>query len=104
MLDRITQAYQKDPALPNLMLDEDFAREVVARQPSWRRIVSLCVACGIPCPAMSASLTYFDQFRRANLPSNLLQAQRDFFGSHTFERTDKPAGEWFHCKWTDEHA
>eukprot|EP00501_MAST-03F_sp_TOSAG23-6_P000306 GSMAST32.ASY1.ANO1.313.1 assembled CDS len=69
----------------------------------WRRVVSLCVACGVACPAMSASLSYFDQYRRARLPANLVQAQRDFFGSHTFERTDKPRGEKFHCIWTDKH-
>ena len=104
MLDRIKNAYTKDAALPSLLLDDEFSKEVVSRQPSWRRIVSLCVACGIPCPAMAASLTYFDQYRRKSLPSNLLQAQRDFFGSHTFERVDQPAGQWYHCKWTDEHA
>jgi len=72
-----------------------------SRQPSWRRIVSLCVASGIACPAFSASLGYFDSYRRARLPANLTQAQRDFFGGHTYERVDKEG--WFHCAWTESH-
>lgn len=102
-LDRIKQAYERNPQLINLMIDPEFAKELLDAQKSWRRVVSLCVACGVACPAMSASLSYFDQYRRARLPANLVQAQRDFFGSHTFERTDKPRGEKFHCIWTDKH-
>ena len=98
-LDRIKQAYEKNPALANLLVDPDFAAEVNDRQGAWRRVVSLCVASGIACPAFSASLGYFDQYRRARLPANLTQAQRDFFGAHTFERVDRPAGEWVHCVW-----
>jgi 6-phosphogluconate dehydrogenase len=98
-LDRIKQAYEKNPALANLLIDPDFAAEVNERQGAWRRVVALCVASGIACPAFSASLGYFDQYRRARLPANLTQAQRDFFGAHTFERTDRPSGEWVHCVW-----
>jgi len=103
-LDRITQAFERNPNLPSLLVDSEFANEVNSRQSSWRRVVSLCVATGIACPSMGASLSYFDAYRRARLPANLTQAQRDFFGSHTFERVDKPRGEAFHCKWTDAHA
>jgi len=102
-LDRIKKAYERNPQLVNLMCDPDFAKELVSAQLSWRRVVSLCVATGVACPSMSASLGYFDQYRRQVLPANLVQAQRDFFGSHTFERTDKPRGEKFHCIWTDKH-
>ena len=103
-LDKITQAFERNPNLPSLLVDSEFANEVNSRQSSWRRVVSLCVATGIACPSMGASLSYFDAYRRARLPANLTQAQRDFFGSHTFERTDKPRGEAFHCKWTSAHA
>ena len=84
-LDRIKRAYDKDAALPSLLVDSEFAGELIARQGAWRRVVSLCVASGIACPSFSASLGYFDQYRRARLPANLTQAQRDFFGSHTCE-------------------
>jgi 6-phosphogluconate dehydrogenase len=97
-LDRIKKAYDANPALANLLVDPDFAAEINTRQSAWRRVVSLCVASGIACPSFSASLGYFDQYRRARLPANLTQAQRDFFGAHTYERTDKPAGEWFHVR------
>eukprot|EP00944_MAST-04C_sp_MAST-4C-sp1_P006034 g6034.t1 len=103
-LDLITQAYERDPDLPSLLIDPFFMDEINSRQSSWRRVVALCVATGIACPSMSSSLAYFDAFRRERLSANLLQAQRDFFGSHTFERTDKPRGEMFHCKWTSKHA
>ena len=103
-LDLITQAYERDPDLPSLLIDPYFMDEINSRQSSWRRVVALCVATGIACPSMSSSLAYFDAFRRERLSANLLQAQRDFFGSHTFERTDKPRGEMFHCKWTSNHA
>jgi 6-phosphogluconate dehydrogenase len=100
----LSQAFERNPNLASLLVDSEFANEVNSRQSSWRRVVSLCVATGIACPSMGASLSYFDAYRRARLPANLTQAQRDFFGSHTFERTDKPRGEAFHCKWTDAHA
>ena len=97
-LDRIKRAYDANPKLANLLVDPDFAAEVNARQGAWRRVVSLCVASGIACPSFSASLGYFDQYRRARLPANLTQAQRDFFGSHTYERVDGPAGQWHHVR------
>lgn len=96
-LDRIKRAYDRSPDLANLLVDPEFADEVNARQAAWRRVVSLCVATGIACPSFSASLGYFDQYRRARLPANLTQAQRDFFGAHTYERTDKAGA--YHTEW-----
>jgi len=100
-LDRVTEAFQKKPDLASLLVDPDFAKELNSRQPSWRRVVSLCIASGIACPALGASLAYFDSYRRERLPANMCQAQRDFFGGHTFERTDKEGK--FHVQWTDAH-
>jgi 6-phosphogluconate dehydrogenase len=101
LLDKIQNAFQNDPALQNLMVDPGFANELNQAQLSWRRIVTLCVASGIACPALSASLNYFDSYRRERLPANLTQAQRDFFGGHTYERIDKEGP--FHCVWTKAH-
>ncbi|POM78347.1 6-phosphogluconate dehydrogenase (decarboxylating) [Phytophthora palmivora] len=100
-LDRIKAAYSKDASLISLLVDPDFAAELQARQYSWRRVVSLAVASGIPAPSFSGSLNYYDTFRRERLPANLTQAQRDFFGGHTYERTDRPG--LFHCAWSDAH-
>ncbi|GAA0169269.1 dehydrogenase [Lithospermum erythrorhizon] len=97
-LDRIKQAYQRNPALPNLMVDPEFAREMVQRQAAWRRVVGLAIQKGISVPGMSASLQYFDTYRRARLPANLVQAQRDYFGAHTYERTDVPGA--YHTEWS----
>ena len=83
------------------MLDPFFKDILNSNQADWREIVSLGVMNGIPIPAFSASLGYYDSYRSARLPANLLQAQRDFFGAHTYERTDKPAGEFFHTQWPD---
>jgi len=103
-LDRIKSAYDKNPNLVSLLVDPGFKDEMAVKQKSWRRVVSLSAAAGIPIPSMYASLAYFDQYRRETLMSaSLVQAQRDFFGSHTFERMDKPRGEMYHCKWTDAH-
>eukprot|EP00617_Octactis_speculum_P008055 CAMPEP_0185779372 /NCGR_PEP_ID=MMETSP1174-20130828/95630_1 /TAXON_ID=35687 /ORGANISM="Dictyocha speculum, Strain CCMP1381" /LENGTH=494 /DNA_ID=CAMNT_0028468501 /DNA_START=8 /DNA_END=1492 /DNA_ORIENTATION=+ len=102
-LSTISQAYTENPDLASLLVHPVFAEELKSRDESWRRIVSLGVCSGIATPSMSASLAYFDQYRRGRLPANLVQAQRDFFGSHTFERTDKPRGEKFHCIWTEAH-
>ena len=96
-LDRIKKAYDRNGALASLLIDPEFAAEINARQPSWRRIVALSAASGIATPSFSSSLGYLDQYRRARLPANLTQAQRDFFGAHTYERTDK-AGV-FHTEW-----
>lgn len=100
-LDDIKRAYVRDANLDNLLVDPDFAAQILERQASWRRVVSLCVASGIAAPAMTASLSYFDSYRRARLPANLVQAQRDFFGAHTYERVDKEGT--FHCLWDDTH-
>jgi 6-phosphogluconate dehydrogenase len=100
-LNRITEAYERNPELVNLMLDPFFKDILNSNQADWREIVSLGVMNGIPIPAFSASLGYYDSYRSARLPANLLQAQRDFFGAHTYERIDKPAGEFFHTQWPD---
>ncbi|KAI3851989.1 hypothetical protein MKW98_019988 [Papaver atlanticum] len=97
-LDRIKQAYQRNPQLASLVVDPEFAKEMVQRQASWRRVVGLAVQAGISTPGMCASLAYFDTYRRARLPANLVQAQRDLFGAHTYERIDRPGA--FHSEWT----
>uniref|UniRef100_A0A7N0UL28 6-phosphogluconate dehydrogenase, decarboxylating n=1 Tax=Kalanchoe fedtschenkoi TaxID=63787 RepID=A0A7N0UL28_KALFE len=96
-LDRIKQAYDRNPELPNLLVDPEFAKEILDRQSAWRRVVCLAVNSGISTPGMSASLAYFDTYRRDRLPANLVQAQRDYFGAHTYERTDVPGS--FHTEW-----
>lgn len=96
-LDRIKKAYDRNPKLASLLMDPEFAKEMVERQAAWRRVVSLAVNMGISTPGMSASLAYFDTFRRSRLPANLLQAQRDYFGAHTYERVDRPGS--FHTEW-----
>jgi len=101
ILDKIEAAYTTNADLPNLMLDPEFAKDLNARQMSWRRIVTLCIASGIACPALSSALTYFDSYRREILPANLIQAQRDYFGGHTYERTDRPG--LYHTAWTKNH-
>jgi 6-phosphogluconate dehydrogenase len=101
LLDKIQNALVLDPNLPNLLVDPAFALEINTRHMAWRRIVTLSIAYGIACPALSASLQYYDQYRRETLPANLVQAQRDFFGGHTYERTDRPGT--FHTAWTSAH-
>ncbi|KAG6545967.1 hypothetical protein Mapa_012628 [Marchantia paleacea] len=96
-LDRIKAAYDRDSNIASLLLDPDFAKEMVERQGAWRRVVTLAIGVGISTPGMSASLAYFDSYRRQRLPANLLQAQRDYFGAHTFERIDKEGA--FHTEW-----
>lgn len=103
LLTKITNAYVKNPDLSNLLVDETFSTEVNARHMAWRRIVTLGVASGIATPALSAGLSYYDQYRRDRLPANLIQAQRDFFGGHTFERIDQEGGKAFHTLWDDTH-
>ena len=98
-LNRIKQAYERDPELKNLLLDPFFRDIICKTQSNWRLAVSTAVEHGIAVPAFGASLAYFDSYRSARLPSNLLQAQRDYFGAHTYERVDKPAGEFFHTEW-----
>ncbi|MFQ5709995.1 MAG: NADP-dependent phosphogluconate dehydrogenase [bacterium] len=99
LLNEITQAYTRNVELPNLLVDENFRRAVESRQEAWRFVVKTAVDLGVPLPAMSASLTYFDAYRTERLPANLIQALRDFFGAHTFERVDKPG--IFHAQWED---
>lgn len=99
-LKSIQAAYGKSKSLPNLLLDADLGAFIQKHQGAWRKVVALAAERGIPTLAMGASLSYFDSYRRASLPQNLTQAQRDLFGAHTFERTDKPAGEFFHHEWS----
>jgi len=96
----IKTAFDKDPELVNLLLDPFFAEIVQKAQAAWRRVVVSAVKMGIPMPAISSALSYFDGYRSERLPANLLQAQRDYFGCHTYERVDKPRGEFFHTNWT----
>jgi 6-phosphogluconate dehydrogenase len=103
ILDSIAEAFSANPALPNLMVAPNISENLNKNQLAWRRIVTLCIAAGIPCPTLSSSLSYFDSYRRASLPANLTQAQRDFFGGHTYERVDKPNEGPFHCVWTSKH-
>ena len=96
-LNHITDAYARNPSLTNLLLDEEFRAAVTQRLPAWRNVIQLAVARGIPTPAFSASLAYYDSYRSARLPANLIQAQRDYFGAHTYERTDREG--IFHSDW-----
>ncbi len=98
-LDKIKQAFLDNPRLPNLLLAPEFKQTILDRQGAWREVLMLANQLGIPVPAFSASLDYFDSYRRASLPQNLTQAQRDYFGAHTYERVDKPRGEFFHTEW-----
>jgi 6-phosphogluconate dehydrogenase len=101
-LQKITDAYTRAPALKNLMLDEYFSKALHDAQHNWREVIALAVRNGVPVPAFGASLAYFDGYRSASLPANLLQAQRDFFGAHTYERIDQPRGKFFHLDWSGE--
>ncbi|MCK5200071.1 MAG: decarboxylating NADP(+)-dependent phosphogluconate dehydrogenase, partial [Spirochaetales bacterium] len=99
-LGKIKEAFDNNPDLKNLLLDDYFLKVVENAQGAWRRVVVKAVELGIPVPAMSTALSFFDGYRNDRLPANLLQAQRDYFGAHTYERTDKPRGEFFHTNWT----
>jgi 6-phosphogluconate dehydrogenase len=99
-LGKIKEAFDKNPDLSNLLLDPFFKEKIESSQAAWRRVLSETVLNGIWTPALSTALNYFDGFRNGRLPANLLQAQRDYFGAHTYERTDKPRGEFFHTNWT----
>jgi 6-phosphogluconate dehydrogenase len=98
-LGKIKEAFDKNPGLNNLLLDNYFCTEVEAAQPGWRRVVARAVEMGVPAPAISSALAFYDGYRREHLPANLLQAQRDYFGAHTYERVDRPRGEFFHTDW-----
>ena len=99
-LGNIRDAFSKDPQLVNLLLDSFFEDAVENAQSAWRKVVATAVTLGVPMPAIGAALAYFDGYRTARLPANLLQAQRDYFGAHTYERVDKARGEHFHTNWT----
>jgi len=99
-LGRIKEAFDGNPKLSNLLLDPYFKKQVDAAQPAWRRVVAKAAQRGIPVPAMCSALAFYDGYRRAWLPANLLQAQRDYFGAHTYERVDRPRGQFFHTNWT----
>jgi 6-phosphogluconate dehydrogenase len=99
-LDRIKYAYDADPGLANLLLADYFRDAIAASQQAWRRVVATAVTCGIPVPAFASALAWYDGYRSARLPANLLQAQRDYFGAHTYERIDRPRGEFYHTNWT----
>jgi 6-phosphogluconate dehydrogenase len=99
-LGKIKEAFDRNPRLTNLLVDPYFAGELERAEPGWRRAVAAGVVNGVPLPAMSAALAYFDGYRCGRLPANLLQAQRDYFGAHTYERVDRPRGQFFHTNWT----
>ncbi len=99
-LGKIKEAFDINPSLENLLLSPYFTQQVVSAQAGWRRVVAKAVEAGIPTPAMSSALAFFDGYRHERLPANLLQAQRDYFGAHTYQRVDKPRGEYFHTNWT----
>ena len=100
-LQKITEAYERDPKLQNLMLDPFFKKELHRCQDNWRKVVSLAALNGVSVPAFMSALAYFDGYRTAVLPANLLQGQRDYFGAHTYERTDKKRGQFFHVDWPE---
>ncbi|MBN1639927.1 MAG: decarboxylating NADP(+)-dependent phosphogluconate dehydrogenase, partial [Anaerolineae bacterium] len=100
-LGKIKEAFDKNPGLTNLLLDDYFKEAVESAQPAWRRVIAKAVEMGLPVPAMASALAFFDGYRRARLPQNLLQAQRDYFGAHTYERVDRPRGEFFHTDWIE---
>jgi 6-phosphogluconate dehydrogenase len=99
-LNKIKSAYKENPSLPNLLLAPEFKQSILDRQQAWREVLCTANKMGVPVPAFSASLDYFDSYRRDRLPQNLTQAQRDYFGAHTYERVDRPQGEFFHTEWT----
>jgi 6-phosphogluconate dehydrogenase len=99
-LEKIKAAFEKNPDLSNLLLDDYFKKVIDTCQPSWRRVISQAVLLGVPLPAFSSALAFFDGYRSEQLPANLLQAQRDYFGAHTYKRIDKPQDQVFHTNWT----
>jgi len=100
-LDRIKEAFDRDEALPNLLLDPPFTAEIHESQSAWRKVTAVAAERGIPVPAVSGALAYYDSYRTARLPANLLQAQRDYFGAHEYERVDQPRGQSFHTEWLE---
>jgi len=100
-LQKITEAYERNPQLANLLLDPFFKAEIDRAQKNWRQVIALAATHGIAAPTFYSALSYYDGYRSASLPANLLQAQRDYFGAHTYERTDKPRGKAFHLDWPE---
>ena len=101
-LGNIKRAYEEDPQLDNLLLNDFFNTAIEQSQAGWRKAIQFAIECGIPTPAFSSALAFYDGYRTAQLPANLLQAQRDYFGAHTYERIDKPRGEFFHTDWQQD--
>jgi len=101
-LEEIKKAFDRDPELTNLLVDPFFKSQLDRCQASWRRVCAAAISNGIPVPAFTSALSYYDGYRSARLPANLLQAQRDYFGAHTYERIDRPRGEFFHTNWTGQ--
>ena len=99
-LSNIRDAFERDPNLQNLLLDEFFIVAISEALPGWRKAVVKAIEIGVPVPTFSSALSFYDGYRSKRLPANLLQAQRDYFGAHTYERLDKPRGEFFHTNWT----
>jgi 6-phosphogluconate dehydrogenase len=96
----IKKAFDDDPKLPNLLLAPFFKNAIDEAQDSWRNVVASAARMGIPAPAFASALAYYDSYRSERLPANLIQAQRDYFGAHTYERIDRPRGEFFHTDWS----
>jgi 6-phosphogluconate dehydrogenase len=99
-LDDIKKAFDKEPETPSLLLDRFFVESLKKLLPAWRQVVATAALHGVPVPTLSSALSFFDGYTTNRLPANLLQAQRDFFGAHTYERIDRPRGEFFHTNWT----
>ena len=99
-LGEIKKAYDKNPKLSNLLLNKFFTKALTKYQAAWRRAIAHAVKGGVPTPAFTTALAFYDGYRTGRLPANLLQAQRDFFGAHTYERVDQPRGKFFHTNWT----
>jgi 6-phosphogluconate dehydrogenase len=99
-LDKIKAAYERNPDLSNLLLDDFFKEKIEKAQDAWRNVVATAVSHGLAVPAISTALNYFNGYRSAELPANMIQAQRDYFGAHTYERKDQPRGKYFHTNWT----
>jgi 6-phosphogluconate dehydrogenase len=99
-LGKIKDAYNADPALSNLLLAPYFTQAIAAAQSGWRRVVAQAALHGVPVPAMTSALSFYDGYRQPWLPASLIQAQRDYFGAHTYERVDRPRGQFFHTNWT----
>jgi len=99
-LGRIKEAFDKNPELENLLLDSFFAEVLNRYQESWRTALKVALDLGVPTPAFCSALSFFDGYRTERVSANLLQAQRDYFGAHTYERTDQPRGQFFHTNWT----